>query len=76
MCTSIDCSSQSQPPLEALQLAALYEEIAPFFNPATVVQNALYKYRADAKLAEGGLVDPNVEFVCSPGSSRSDTGIF
>lgn len=58
--------TKSTQPLEDLQLAALYEEIAPVVNPPTAVQNALHKYRAGAKLAAADLPVPDAYFGRSP----------
>ncbi|MFB6353644.1 MAG: ATP-grasp domain-containing protein [Halobacteriales archaeon] len=58
--------TKSAQPLEDLQLAALYEEIAPVLNRPTAVQNALHKYRAGALLAAADLPVPDAYFGRSP----------
>ena len=58
--------TKSAQPLEDLQLAALYEEIAPVLNHPTAVQNALHKYRAGAQLAAADLPVPDAYFGRSP----------
>jgi hypothetical protein len=52
--------------LECLQLAALYDETTPVLNQPQAVANALYRYRAGAKLAAAGLPVPDALFGRSP----------
>jgi RimK family alpha-L-glutamate ligase len=60
--------TKSDRPLEALQLAALYERRVPVLNPVDAVRTAIHKYLAGATLADAGLPVPDAVYGRSPGT--------